>query len=454
MIEILLSREEGKNLEFKENTSSLQPIVRTIVAFANTAGGVIVIGVQDKTKKVIGVANILLEEERLTNIIAESIQPLLIPDIQIQSFRNRELLVIHVPHMIGPFYLKSAGLERGTYIRLGSSNRLADHETILSLQMLAKNISFDELPYIGSSLSDLNETLIAKQLSYKFSNVTRQQYSSLGILTRRGNQLIPTHGGILLFAKNRLDWFPDSLIRCVYFSGETRVDIVDQLDIKSSLIDAIDEILMFIRRHTRVGAKIGTIKREDIYQYPPQALREAIINALVHANYAIKGSSTQVAIFSNRIEITNPGGLPYGQTIQLALSGVSLMRNRMMGRIFREIELIERLGTGLKRIIEAYRQNGLQQPEFQDMDTYFRVILYSVDKKAQPILSWQKELLEIFSKRKSLSTSEIAKIWEVTTRTARNRLALMLKLGLIEHVGTSIKDPYGVYKIRSNLQKD
>lgn len=451
MIETLLPQEEGKNLEFKENTSSLQPIVKTIIAFANTAGGIIVIGVKDKTKKVMGVSNILLEEERLTNTIAESIEPLLIPDIQIQSFRNRELLVIHVPHMVGPFYLKSAGLERGTYIRLGSTNRMADHETILSLQMLAKNVSFDELSCVGSSLSDLDQALITKQLSYKFTNITRQQYPSLGILTRRANQLIPTNGGMLLFAKNRLDWFPDSVIRCVYFGGETRVDIIDQLDIKSSLIDAIDEILMFIRRHTRVGIKIGDIKRKDIYQYPPQALREAIINALVHANYAIKGSSIQVAIFSNRIEITNPGGLPYGQTLQLALSGVSLMRNHVIGRIFREIELIERLGTGLKRIIEVYQQSSVQQPAFQDFDTHFRVTLYSMDKKIEPILLWQKELLEILSKEKSLSTSEIAKVWEVTTRTARNRLAIMLKLGLIEHVRTAIKDPYGVYQLPSKF---
>lgn len=184
MIELLLAQDEGKTLEFKECAKSLQPIVKSIVAFANTAGGTIVIGIKDKVKEVIGVSNVLLEEERLANVIAESIEPLLIPDIQIQSFRNKELIVIRVPHLAGPYYIKSARIERGVYVRLGSTNRIADSETILSLQLLAKNISFDELPCVGASISDINEPLIKEDLSSKLGGITHRQYSSLGIVSR------------------------------------------------------------------------------------------------------------------------------------------------------------------------------------------------------------------------------------------------------------------------------
>jgi len=447
MLEELLVQEEGKTLEFKESTQSLQSIVKTIIAFANTAGGIVVIGVKDKKKEVIGISNVLLEEERLANVIAESIVPLLIPDIQIQSFRNRELIVIQVPHAVGPFYLKSAGLERGVYVRLGSTSRIADSEIILSLQMLARNLTFDELPCQGASLSDIDESLIDRQLTPKLGDITQLQYQSLGILTKHPAKPIPTNGSILLFANNRIEWFPDSVIRCVRFSGDNRADIIDQLDITASLIAAADEVIMFIRRHTKNAAKIGHVKREDIPEYPPQALREAVINSIVHADYALKGSAIQVAIFSDRIEITNPGGLTYGQTIKLALAGVSRMRNRMMGRIFREIELIEQLGTGIQRVINIYQQLGGKPPQFEDLGTHFRVTLYSADLKQQPLLVWQKDLLALLTMGQRLGTAEIAKIWKVTTRTARSRLSEMIVLGLIERVGTSAKDPHAQFKV-------
>ena len=171
MLESLITQNESKTLEFKENTKSLTPILKTIVAFANTAGGTIVIGVSDKEKRIVGVKNPLQEEERLANIISDSIRPLLIPDIQILSIRNKELLVINIPHLAGPFYLKSSDVERGTYVRAGSTNRLADSETILSLKMLAKNTTFDELPCIGSTFSDVDDDILKSSLATIFGSI-------------------------------------------------------------------------------------------------------------------------------------------------------------------------------------------------------------------------------------------------------------------------------------------
>src|SRR5689334_13405642 len=133
MVEEILKGNEGKILEFKENLRSLPGIIKTIIAFANTAGGIIVIGIEDKTKKIIGVENPLAEEERLASVINDSIAPLLMPDIEIQAYGTKELIIINVPHVIGPCYLKTAGIEKGTYIRLGSTNRIVDEETLQAL---------------------------------------------------------------------------------------------------------------------------------------------------------------------------------------------------------------------------------------------------------------------------------------------------------------------------------
>ena len=447
MLESLITQEESKTLEFKENTKSLSSIIKTVISMANTAGGYVVLGVSDKDKKVVGVENPLLEEERLASAIADSITPFIIPDIQILCFRKKELLVIQVPHMAGPYYLKSAGIEKGTYIRLGSTNRTADRETIISLQMLSKNIVFDELPCLGANENDLDDEVISSSLIPKFTDFNKKSYESLGILTRQSNKLLPTNGSILLFSNNRFRWFPDATIMCVCFSGETHEDIIDRQEIRSPLIFAHEEVLKFIKRNTRLAGKIHEGAREDIPQYPPKAIREALINAIVHADYSIKGSNIQVSIFSDRIEITNPGALTYGQTMEMALSGISRMRNRMMGRIFREIDLIERLGTGLKRIISVYERLKAKPPIFQEMNTHFRAILYSADI-GEVMEPWEQALLAKFRSTRQLTPMEIAELWGVTTRTARTRLNKMIESGRIVRVATAPKDPHAVFRLK------
>ncbi len=448
MLETLISQNEGKTLEFKENTKSLTSIIKAVIALANTSGGNVVIGVEDKSKKIVGVKNPLLEEEKLASAIADSVEPLIVPDIQIMSIRTKELLVIQVPHMAGPFYLKSVGMEKGTYIRLGSTNRLADSETILSLQMLSKNILFDELPCLGAKVDDLDHEVIATWMAPKFSKFSKKHYESLGIVTRQSSKLAPTNGAILLFAKNRFKWFPDSSILCVCFSSETHEDIIDQQEIKLPLIKAHEEVLAFIKRNTRVAGKIHGGVREDIPQYPAKAVREALINSIVHADYSIKGATIQVAIFADRIEITNPGALTYGQTMELALSGVSRMRNRMMGRIFREVSLIEKLGTGLKRIMSVYDRIKARPPIFQEFNTHFRVTLYTAAVMHTTIEAWEKILLCELNTRKELSPTEISKLWGVSTRTVRTRLNKMVESGSIIRVATAAKDPQAVFRLK------
>ena len=303
MFDEILAANEGKVLEFKETAKSSLNIIKTIVAFANTAGGMIVIGVSDKTKEIIGVENILQEEERLASIIADSIEPLLIPDIEIANYKKHELIVINVPYLVGPYYIKKAGLEKGVYIRLGSTNRLADDETIAYLQRLAKQISFDEMPCVGATLVDLDENLILATLHNHYKNLDKKNYHSLGLTALQHNKQYASYGAILLFAKSRFSWFPDSVIRCVCFAGMTREHIIDQKDITSNLLESVDDIIAFIERHTSVGAKIGSVRREDIPQFPPQAVREVVVNAIVHADYAMKGAAIQIAVFSIKMSL-------------------------------------------------------------------------------------------------------------------------------------------------------
>ena len=151
----IIKGKEGKTLEFKRDLSSFKPIMKTLVAFANTAGGILVIG-RDDNGMVAGIDDVLQAEERLANAIADSIMPAMMPDIEIITFETRELLIVRVAHWSGPFYLKIEGPEDGVYIRLGSTNRKAGPEILAELHRALRRVSFDQEPCTELNEDDLS----------------------------------------------------------------------------------------------------------------------------------------------------------------------------------------------------------------------------------------------------------------------------------------------------------
>lgn len=442
MIEQLLAENEGKTIEFKETARSLGGIMKTVVAFANSAGGTIIIGVKDKTKVLVGIPEILFEEERLANAITDSIFPLLTPDIEVQSIRGKELLIIRVPHSIGPYYLKSEGPERGVYVRFGSTNRSADAEMLDSLRLLAKKITYDELPH---PQGHLDAEVMKNVFEWVGKRPTAQALENLGVETSRSGKKYPTNGGIILFGVNRLQLFPDSQVRCARFAGSTREKILDQIDIDSPLPLAADLVIAFIERNISKEGHIGRMQRTDVLQYPPVAIREAVINALLHTDYAMTGCHIQVAIFNDRIEFTNPGGLPFGQTIERALAGSSRIRNRVIARVFRELHLTEQWGSGLRRIVEACKTQGLKTPLIEELNNQFRLTLYSEQIEEIVMNSWGEKLLEYLKKENAISAKAAIKLWGVSARTTRIRLKQLQEEGIIVRIGTSENDPSASY---------
>jgi ATP-dependent DNA helicase RecG len=441
MIEELLQQEEGKTLEFKENSKSLERIIHTIIAFANTAGGKILIGIKDKTKEIIGLNDPVEEEMRLANAIADSIEPLFNPDIHVLSWRNKEFLLIQVPHSIGPYYTKSKGLKKGTYIRLGSTNRLADAAILAELQRLGENECFDEMPIIGCSIHDLDLEAIKscfKKVGKQFEESTA---FSFHLYLKKQSKSIPSKGAILLFGKNRKEIFPNATIRCVRFSGIIGDEVLDHQDIDDYLPLALDKILSFVQRNTKLSAEIGPSIRKNITEYPPVVVKEAVTNALIHTDYSATGSHTQIAIFDDRIEITNPGALPFGLNLQDALQGVSQLRNRVIGRCFRELELIELWGSGLRRMISQCQKSGIAIPRFEELGHFFRVTLFNRREAVLVMSGWRKDLMDLMGKRKEITTKDAASFWKISDRAARVRLKKMIEEGLIAEIATHAFDP-------------
>jgi len=445
--EELIGRHEGKTLEFKRDASSPGPILKTLSAFSNTAGGVLVLGIRDRTREVVGLTDPLSVEEQVMNIASGGIHPQILPEVGIISYRRTNLVTVTVfpgPHR--PYFVRSLGRDRGSFVRVGSSNRRASKEILAELERTARNVAFDEEPMPRLSRSDLDlETARARFADRR--NLERRDLVSLGLLVRQGRREVPTVGGILLFGKSRLEHFPDARIRMARFAGTDRASIIDRLESESDPIQAIEDALAFLARSTPLGMILDGSRRRDLPQFPPAALREAVINAVAHADYSQAGTPIRIAVFDDRIEIENPGLLPFGLTIEEMQRGVSKLRNRVIGRVFHQLGLIEQWGSGIRRMSQACEEMGLPPPEFEEFGTCFRVTMRSaqVHEHSQPT-GTASSILDLLADNQSRSTASIAEALGVTSRTVRTHLKRLVDTGLVVEIGKGPTDPRRVYR--------
>lgn len=371
----LASSPEGKTLEFKRDLSSPKPLLKALVAFANTAGGRLVIGIADD-RQIIGVSNPLDEEERLCNLIADSIAPRLVPNVEMLTVEGKTLLVVEV-FVSGnrPHWLKSEGAETGVYVRLGSSSRQADAALIGELRRSVEGVAFDEMPMpdLGLNALDLDG---ARKLFSGISTLDPQALHTLKLVTLYQGQTVPTKGAVLLFGKERALHFSDAWVQCGRFIGTDKAKIFDHVDIHEHLPIAVDSIMLFLKKHAMRGADFSTVRRKDVWSIPLLLLREAVINALVHADYSQRGAPIRVSFFDDRIEVESPGILLPGMTIEDMRQGVSKIRNHVLARVFRELNLIEQWGSGVRRIFREAQELGLPEPQFVEVGMRLRVVVF------------------------------------------------------------------------------
>jgi ATP-dependent DNA helicase RecG len=447
----ILSRSEGKTLEFKRDLSSPLGVLKAIVAFANTSGGVVVLGVEDGTKKVTGIRDVLTEEERLANLISDSISPKLVPSMEVMPWRKTQILAVEIyPSPNRPHYLNRLGPAEGVFVRVGSTNRRADPILIEEMRRYNQVSSFDERP-----MPDLNSEAVDFRVASEYfkpiRKLTLHGLQSLKLTTVYQGRIVPTIGGILLFGSERLNHFPDAWIQAGRFAGKDRRRILDTTEVRSYLPGAAEEVITFLRKHMSREAVIGPVKRTDLWTFPVVAIREAIMNAIVHADYAQHGAPIRVALFDDRLEVENPGLLPFGLTIEDIQKGISKLRNRVVGRIFQELGLIEQWGSGIQRMNAACRDRGLDAPLFEEIGTHFRVTLSAKRRQAPKRDERDEAILAALasSPERGLSTSQIATRIALSPRAARTRLASLVERGLVAEIGSGPQDPHRRYYLVS-----
>lgn len=379
---------ESKNVEFKEKLPEKSiKYMKSVVAFANGAGGKIIFGIADKTKEIIGFScdDVFETMDAIANAVSDSCVPAIIPDITLQTINGRTIIIVEIfEGRQRPYYIKSLGIEGGVYIRIAGTTRLADEYMIKELMFEGSNRYFDQALCTGLNITDKDIEDLCKSMKEQaiknaqndeqrlsVKEVGRQQLRSWGILIEHDGKDYPSNAYAILTGCGKIH----VATQCGVFKGMTKEIFVDRREYTGPIWEQIDEAFQFVLRNIHLGANIVGIYRQDVYEIPPDAIRELIINAAVHRSYLDHGN-IQVAIYDNRLEITSPGKLPMGQTIERMKEGYSQIRNEALAYAFSYMNLIEHWGSGIPRIIGKVKSAGLREPEFIGGEVDLRINIY------------------------------------------------------------------------------
>ena len=448
---------ESKNIEYKVTLpDKSEKYMKTIVAFANTQGGKLIVGVDDKTHQIVGVENDILFQlmDGIANAISDSCVPQIIPDIEPHTAEGKTVIVVSVEAGKNrPYYLKAKGKDNGTYIRVAGTSRQAFSEKIKELEMEGARISWDELTCVGYPVSEeATEKLcrdietFRKKTGMKEHSVKKEQLINWKILKEKEEQLLATNAYALLTS----DYFPFSKTQCAVFKGTDRAVFLDKREFAGPIYSQIENAVDFVLRNIRLGAIIDGLVRKETYELPPEAIREMIVNAHCHRNL-LDESCIQVAVYDDRLEITSPGGLYNGMTYEEVMNGHSKIRNRGIANIFSQMGLVEAWGSGIKRIFNAAKEYGLPEPRFQEFDNMFRVELF---RNSLPIAQKNEDIGETSEKHRR-NIGEASEKHQITglNDTQQKIVKLLSEDNRLSAAGLADKIGVAARNIENNIKK-
>lgn len=360
---------ESETVEFKKSTGEWKEIIETLSAFANTKGGIILVGI-DKKKKICGVSVGKGTVEDLTNKILNNTEPKIYPEIGIQTLNKKKIIYIKIEA-----YPYDVVLSFGKpFKRVGKNTvRMSkDEYKKRVLEIHKRELYFDGQICAEAGLSDIDEKKVKefvrkarerRKLDIDETLPMKEILRKLKLM--KGEDL--TNACILLFGKNPQYFFIQASVKCIRFKGtDVTADMLDFKDIEGDLFQQIEEVEKFIFRNIGLRAWLEDrkLERQEKWEYPPKAIREALVNAIVHRDYRSAGK-VQVRIYDDRIEFWNPGKLPEGWTIEtLKQEHTSEPFNPLIFKMFSWVKEVEEIGSGTNKIINQCKEWGLPEPEF------------------------------------------------------------------------------------------
>lgn len=425
---------ENNTTEFKRQYT--EDIKKTVVAFANTNGGKIYIGIDDDGT-IIGVDTVDETMLKATNAIRDSIKPdvTLFVNCYAESHDGRNVVVLDVQKgTASPYYLAGKGIRpEGVFLRHGVSTVPATETAILKM---IKDTDGDDYEEIRS----INQALTFEQAEKEFAaaniDFEAPQRKTLGIINPDG---MYSNLGLLISDQCV------HTIKLAVFEGTEKAVFKDRHEFTGSLLKQLHDAYDMIDRYNRTRAEFDGLHRKDVRDYPIESIRETLLNALVHRDYSFSGS-TLISIFDNRIEVVSLGGLVKGISYNDIMLGASILRNKKLANIFYRLKLIEAYGTGMPKIINSY--NGYPvEPRIEVSDNAFKITLPNTNALPEPSAAIQlteseQAAFTLFAKNTILTRQDVQEKLRISQPLAVRILNSLLEKGLVKRLGSGKNTRY------------
>lgn len=426
---------ETENIEFKLQVTD--EIYKEIIAFANTDGGTIYIGIDDNGNAV-GIDNIDETYTRITNGIRDAIHPDVTMFIKYTLQENKVVKITVGEGSYKPYYLKSKGLKpSGVYIRQGASSVPASPEQIRQMIKDSDGDVFEDMRSIEQSLSFHAAEKIFKKYNVEFST---KKYRVLGI-TDNSNSLFTNLA--LLISDQCMH-----TTKVAVFANDTNTEFRDSKEFTGSVFEQLEDAFDYLMLCNKTVATFKGLERVEHSDYPQEAIREALLNAIVHRDYSFSGSII-INVNDNQIEFISIGGLLPGLSPEDIRSGISQPRNKKLAEIFHRLHLIESYGTGIRRIYGFYSNYAIQ-PRIEVTTNTFKIVLPNMNSNnakgtvisTAAITPQMKAVLDFIEENGQITDSEVQELLEIKNTRAYTLMKQMEKDGLIVIVGRGSSKKY------------
>ena len=433
-IHTLLHAEEGATLEFKEQFGT--DVIETAVAFANTHGGTVLIGVRDDAH----ITGTRLGKEALrdyVNRIATATEPVVVPAAYRVAVGANEVVALQISEVP----LKPVTTRGRSYRRAGSTTRVMQTAEIAAMHFASTGQSMDALIEPRKTRADLDLDAVRRYMRSATQHGRRNfaehddPWQVLQKLELVQSDTAITRAAILLFGNT-----PQSpLTQAVVHAGRLQqlVHIMDHRIIAGTVIEQVEETMAFMQKNLHVRVEItGAPARQEIWDYPLVALREALINAICHRDYG-DTADIQIKIFENSLHIWSPGTLPHGVSVPDLLSPThpSRPRNKLIAQVFFDLGLIERYGGGIQRILAACASAGLPAPELENFQGGFRIVFQRAAGWTEGVTEGVTALKNLIAQQPGLRTPALAQALETSPKNIERWLSQLKHAGAIEFKG-------------------
>lgn len=439
--------DQGEQVALKSEATTLAKLAETLVAFANAGGGSLYVGVDPRSGETRGLTNPDATLDRALKAALSAEPPLIIPMPRtVEVTGSKQVLSIIVPPGLPHVYSY-----KGKYlIRDGTRNCPLDPRQLRILMMERGAVSFESLMPEGAHLDDIDWHKVASYLAGLSGLASASPEEILlqrGCLSRRDGHLRPTYAGLLLFGNDTQRWAPSSEILVVRYAGRTMEDRFVREELSGSLPNQIRQAEAFLVGNMRRGVRLDGLERVEETEYPIDAVREALVNAVAHRDYQIRGDEIRVMFFADRVAFYSPGRLPGHVTID-NLVDERFSRNEIIVQVLSDMGFIERLGYGVDRMIRLMASAGLPPPQFRETAAGFQVTLMghgdNLIGEEHGTRAWrhlglserQEKALAYLGDKGRITNREYQELCpEVSAETIRRDLASLVQKNLLIKIG-------------------